>query len=167
MKSVRLLAVIALLYGTLCVAQSYAGDLETATNALNDFLSIRGGGAVARQDKCPKDGNAEYVLEYKAIPLNDGATAVSMYTLSCPEGNGTDQHISIIKGGKGAIILDSTVGVSQFMGDDMTFDGENLIITGHKWEDNDAHCCPSREGKLIYNVQGGWHKFQLHKVKTP
>jgi hypothetical protein len=146
-------------------AGSWAGEIDAATRALNNHLKKEGKGAVSQREKCPKNGDIEYITDFKFRPISINATVGSVYTMTCPVGNGTDEYFVLIKNGEGRVIGREAIGAMNFMGDHYWIEGNVLKVQGVKWMGEDAHCCPSKEGILEYDLKSGRHKYNLHPIK--
>lgn len=169
-KFVSISALLAIFY-IASIGLCAAGEISIATETLSSFLKQRGGyrgkGAVSQREKCPKSSaDIQYITDYKIVPINDSSSAVSVFTMSCPEGNSVDQFLIIIQNGKGQVVASDLVGDSNFKGGEMWVDGNTLYLQGDKWARDDAHCCPSKEGTFEYNISTGSHKFKL-KARPP
>jgi len=148
------------------VRTSEAGEVSIATDALDKFLKKRGEGAVSQREKCPKtSADIWYAIDYKIVPINDSSSAVTVFAMLCPEGNYSDEYLIIIENGKGRVVANDLIGVSKFMSSNMWVQGNTIYLEGSKWLTNDAHCCPSKEGTLEYNIKTDRHKFKLRDTK--
>jgi hypothetical protein len=144
---------------------SKASEIDAATKALNEHLREDGRGAVSQQEKCPKKGDVDYITDFKFKPIGGNSVVGSVYTMACPIGNGTDEYFVLIKNGRGSVIGREAIGVMNFMGDQYWVEGDILKVEGVKWVGDDAHCCPSKEGVLEYNLRSGRYKYNLRPIK--
>jgi hypothetical protein len=148
------------------VQNSQAGEVSIATEALNSFLKKRGDGAVSQSEKCPKTSdNIWYAIDYKIVPINDSSSAMTVFVMLCPQGNYSDEYLIVIENGKGRVVANDLIGVSKFMSSSMWVQGNTIYLEGSKWLTNDAHCCPSKEGTLEYNIKTNQHRFKLRDAK--
>jgi hypothetical protein len=163
-KFLRIYAVMLML---LIPAYSSAGEIDSAAQILDQFLKNKGRGAVSKRASCPNNSSdIEYFVDYTHKPVDDNSSIVNAFTMLCPEGNSVNQYLILLQGSGGRVIAGDLIGDMNFKGDDIRIDGDTIIIEGVKWSPNDAHCCPSKEGTLEYNIKTGKHKYKLHKLRN-
>jgi hypothetical protein len=152
---------------TISATYCKAGEIDTAIQALDQFLKTNNGGAVVKRDKCPTTSEEiQYLVDYTHKPVDTDTSIVNAFTMLCPDGNSTNQYLILLKGNSGRVIAPELIGDMNFKGDDISIEGDTIFMKGVKWLSNDAHCCPSKEGTLEYNIRTGAHKYKLHKIRN-
>jgi hypothetical protein len=146
---------------------AFADDLQRARNAVNSFLVKDGGGLVSSKALCPPSvGNLqEYVTRIEFVPVSATTNALLLSSEMCGGGNKHGQYLYISKSsGGGDLITDAEIGDMSFIGRLSHVEGDTVYLYGNRWTANDAHCCPSKEGTLSYNVATRKHAFDVKDV---
>jgi hypothetical protein len=153
---------------TALAAPAAADEFSCSFNAINAYLKTdwekflaweptapkdEKTGIVSRYAACPpteQGGMLEYMDGFQLVPIDEKRDAILIDTHQCGGGNKHGQYFLISANGKCDLIRDPKIG-------DMSF-------KGMRWTDSDAHCCPSREGTLEYDVSTGRYKFKLRRI---
>ena len=153
-------------FGMLLSAGSAQADvLQTAFDALNARLRVDGGGLVLFQASCRRpldpDDDRQFVTSSTVTFIDKSDQAVLINTGLCNGGNGSGQHLVVIRSGEPKIVTNIGIGDMSFLADHMYADGDSVFLYGSRWLQNDPHCCPSRKATLEYNIKTQAHKLTL------
>jgi hypothetical protein len=125
-------------------------------------------GLIPRHAKCPpmeQGGMLEYMDSFTLTPVGGDVDGILIDTHQCGGGNKSGQYFVVSRNGKCEMALTSEVGDMSFIAESMFATDNGVTLRGRKWMSNDAHCCPSREGTLDYDVKTGRFVYKLQKIK--
>jgi hypothetical protein len=149
----------------LSIGCAHADVLQTAFDALNARLKTDGGGLVLFQASCRRpldpDDNRQFVSSSTVVFIDKSDQAVLINTGLCNGGNGSGQHLIVIRNGSPSIITNIGIEDMNFLADHIYAEGNSIFLDGSRWLPNDPHCCPSRKATLEYNVKTHEHKLAL------
>ncbi len=138
-----------------------ASNTNIANKVLDQSLRKGGGGIVPAQRKCPRntDNMLEVPVQTKVAKIDSKRSAVVVYTELCNGGNRSGEYLIITEGNSGQFISDAEIGDLNFTVDKIAVNGNLILLTGSKWQKEDAHCCPSLDGIIEYNLDTKKQRF--------
>jgi hypothetical protein len=129
-----------------------------------------GGGLVGSINLCPSlniseslDQDWQYVAKSQIVSINSTDNAILIDSELYNGGNGYGQYLVIVQKSKAKVITNAEIHDMSFLGNISRVEDHTVYLEGYRWEPNDAHCCPSREATLEYNIRTGQHRFTLGK----
>jgi len=125
-------------------------------------------GLLPRQSSCPSmrlSGALEAISSYISVPVDRASNAILVDTEQCGGGNKHGQYLVIFRSGSCEVVREPEVGDMKFIAEKMYAIDGRIILNGRKWMPDDAHCCPSKNGILDYNIFTGSYSFKLSPQK--
>ena len=174
MKTICVFALRLLIAGTgpLMVMDASASDrlsdlLPDVLATANRHLQTVGSGLVGGYEACPQDDRSEWGVEfvtgYDVKPAGDGAFAVLVDTAQCSGGNKHGQYFAMSGNGGTRLLLTDVIDDMRFIAENFYVGDGDITFQGHRWLENDPHCCPSQKGLLTYDLATGRASFQVNK----
>lgn len=154
---------LAILFATVFYAR--ADDLQNAFDAVSAAIKEdsggSGGGLVYQAASCPKEDydGSESVYSTNVAFINKADRAILLTTEYCGGGNGTGQYLVVIENGAANVIKGLGIQDMSFLVDFMYSNEDAIFLYSHRWMGNDAHCCPSKDAILEYNLKTHQHKL--------
>ncbi len=156
-----ILAALTIAVGTVGTAQ--ADPLQSAFASVAGNLQSQGGGLAPLYAACPKTNSDgwEYLSSALFVPMTASDSAVLLNTGMCGGGNGSGQHLILIKPGAAHIVTNAGIGDMSFLASNAYYFDGVLTLHGNRWLPNDPHCCPSKKANLEFNMKTGTHKLTI------
>ena len=140
-------------------------EIDKASNPNNREEAA---GLIKRQTKCPpmeRGGALEYVDKFQVVSVTENVEATLIDTHQCGGGNKHGQYLVIARSNQCHLVRKPAIGDMSFIATEIYAGDTDITLSGLKWQEEDAHCCPSKKATLTYNAFTGSYKFQLEDLK--